>query len=354
MKILLMSRYESMGASSRVRFYQYLPYLRAAGFEVEVCPLMENGYVQDIYAGRNIRWGMIIGRYFKRLAYLLKTRRYDLLWIQGELFPWNPGWIEQILGMLKVPFIVDYDDAIFHRYHDHPNMAVRLFLGGKIDSIMRRASLVIAGNYYVAEHARNAGASRVEYLPSVVDISKYKVAPVSSDRTFTVGWIGTQATAHYLSMVQDALAQFCKEYGAQLMLIGPNSVYLGGVPIKTIPWNAETEVTHLHKLDVGIMPLPDKPWERGKSGYKLIQYMACGLPVVSSPVGVNQVIVEDGVNGFSAATNEGWLEAFERLRGDVSLQRSMGQKGRKKVEAQYSLQTAAPQLTDMLRSVINA
>lgn len=137
---------------------------------------------------------------------------------------------------------------------------------------------------------------------------------------------------------------------ARLLVVGCEGLEVRDVPVETRKWSEDTEVSAIQQFDAGIMPLPDAPWERGKCGYKLIQYMACRLPVVASPVGVNREIVEDGVNGFLAATPDEWVIALKQLRDHEELRQSMGMAGRKKVEAEYNIQVTAPKLGELLRS----
>lgn len=352
MRVLLLSRYGRLAASSRIRSYQYIPYLEARGVNVTVSPLLGDGYVRDLYAGRRKRVGAILEAYLRRLGHLLKSHHFDLLWIEKELLPWLPAWGEMVLEHRGIPYVVDYDDAVFHRYDLHPKSLVRSLLGRKIDAVMRRAALVVVGNDYLADRAMRAGAKRVEYLPSVVDLDRYRVAPRIQDGVFTVGWIGSPGTSRYLSVVRSALAQVLKNSGARLVLVGSGKVQLEGVPVVTRPWSEATEVTDIQSFDVGVMPLPDEPWERGKSGYKLIQYMACSLPVVASPVGVNQQIIEDGVNGFLADSPAEWAHALLSLRDNPDLRTRMGRAGRLKVEAEYCLQATGPRLVSLLRRVV--
>ena len=164
MKILLLSRYSRLGASSRLRSYQYLPYLKTHGIDVDVAPLLENDYLKNLYAGRRKDLRGIIRAYIRRLGLLINSNSFDLLWVEKEILPWLPAWAEAILAHLGIPYVVDYDDAIFHRYDMHPKAIIRSLLGGKIDTVMSRAALVIVGNKYLADRARKAGARRVEYL----------------------------------------------------------------------------------------------------------------------------------------------------------------------------------------------
>jgi glycosyltransferase involved in cell wall biosynthesis len=348
-KCLLLSRYGRLGASSRVRFYQYLPYLEAHGVSAKVAPLLKDQYVRDLYAGRRTNWKNIFQAYLRRLVHLLNSRHFDLIWIEREFFPWLPSWAPSLLSHWNIPYVVDFDDAVFHRYDLHPNGIVRTLLGSKIDTIMRRATLVLAGNDYLADRGWRSGARRVEIFPSVVDITRYLATPFRKNRVFTIGWIGTPTTSKYLHLVCPALERVCRNNRARVTLVGSGPVELGGVPTEIRDWSENTEVASIRNFDVGIMPLPDEPWTRGKCGYKLIQYMACALPIVASPVGVNRQIVDQGISGYLSTTVEDWAQALSDLRDNRTNGEAMGKAGRIKVENQYCLQVTAPRLLSLLR-----
>jgi glycosyltransferase involved in cell wall biosynthesis len=347
-KILLLARYGARGASSRVRFYQYLPALRAAGHVVDVAPFFDDGYLDRLYAGRPRAWPNIAKSYWRRLGATTRAARADLIWLEGEILPWAPAWLEGALALAKVPCVVDYDDAAFHRYDRHPRAAVRALLGRKIDAVMRRATLVVAGNAYIADRARRAGARRVERLPSVVDTDRFVPGAADGARPFTLGWIGTPSTQGYLAPLEDALSAFCAETGARVVLVGPRAGAVTRPGWETRPWTEDNEVAEIQKFDVGLMPLPDDPWTRGKCGYKLIQYGACGVPVVASPVGANIEIVAPGETGFLAADPAAWTDALRRLGRDPALRERLGRAGRDRVVERYSLRAATPVLLRLL------
>jgi hypothetical protein len=150
MRILALTRYSSKGPSSRIRFYQYIPYLTACGVELQVVPLLDDNYVLRLFAGESPSIFPVVWAYVRRIAKLMKSRSFDLLWIEKELFPWLPAWAERILAGWGVPYVVDYDDAVFHRYDMHANPILRGLLGQSIDDVMRHASTVVVGNDYLA------------------------------------------------------------------------------------------------------------------------------------------------------------------------------------------------------------
>jgi hypothetical protein len=197
-RVLLLARYGALGASSRVRSLQFLPYLEQQGFEVDVASLFDDDYVARLYDGRRQSWAAVAASYGKRVLKLLARGRYDVVWVEKELFPWLPAWADLSLLGGGARLLVDYDDAVFHRYDAHRRAWVRRVLGGKIDAVMRAADVVVVGNAYLGARARAAGARRVELLPTVVDTARYAPRARTPGAPFTLGWIGTPRTARYL------------------------------------------------------------------------------------------------------------------------------------------------------------
>lgn len=345
----MLSRYGRLGASSRMRFYQYLPWLEDAGIDVTLAPLLSDAYVQGLQRNRKSPFEAMRA-YAGRVRALMGSHQFDLLWIEKECLPWLPPWLEKLLLCSKIPYVLDYDDAVFHYYDEHRLAVVRALLGNKHPALMRGAALIAAGNAYLAEFARRSGASVVEILPTVIDLERY---PDDSSYRATennvprVGWIGQRATASFLAPHAPLFDRLSAQGAAQFAAIGIEAQSLG-LPMDSIVWSEATEVASIASFDIGIMPLMDGAFERGKCGYKLIQYMACGLPVVASPVGVNRQIVEHGVNGFLADTPQQWEEALRALLADGALRRRMGQAGRQKVEKDYCIQSTGPRLVGLL------
>jgi glycosyltransferase involved in cell wall biosynthesis len=295
----------------------------------------------------------IFSAYAKRLGALLSKRTFDLLWVEKELLPWFPFFFETLFRGGRVPYVVDYDDAVFHRYDMHPSPLVRALLGKKIDHVMRDAALVIVGNDYLGERALRAGAGRVEHLPSVVDVSQYHRKVHQTGPAFHIGWIGSPLTARYLDLLHKAIHQLHQESNIRMVLMGAGSRSpYPSVPTEILPWSESTERALSRKIDVGIMPLVNEPFEQGKCGYKLVQYMAGGIPVVASPIGINNQIVEPHVNGYLAESIEDWLVALRSLRDDVDKRASMGEAGHLKAKNLYNLQVTAPQLFDLLSRAV--
>jgi glycosyltransferase involved in cell wall biosynthesis len=350
-KILVLTKYGSLGGSSRYRFYQYLPYLKSQDFDITVAPMLDNDYVANINSGkRNV--GNIISKYFQRLTRLFTDRDYDLLWIEKELLPFLPAWLEK-LATRNIPYVVDYDDAQFHRYDLYPSKLIRMLFAKKIDKIMADAKLTIAGNEYIAQRARQAGAKWIEIIPTVIDLDRYSLKSIDGQSEFfNVGWIGSPPNSNCLKPLQPVFENLHAKYRCKVTVVGAGHLDLGDIDLVIKDWYEDSEVEDIKSFDAGIMPLRDTPWDRGKCGIKLIQYMACGLPVVGTPIGVNQDIIQHGVNGFQATTLDEWTDYLSKLANDPQLCHEMGVKGRAMVESNYCLQVTAPKMALLLRSSI--
>jgi glycosyltransferase involved in cell wall biosynthesis len=217
---------------------------------------------------------------------------------------------------------------------------------------MRNAATVVAGNEYLAERAQEAGASSIGIIPTVIDLDRYPdQMPGETDKSFTIGWIGSPSTARYVEDITPSLRKICDERDAHVKLIGSGNIDLEGVNLEVREWSEETEIQDIQDIDVGIMPLAQHPWERGKCGFKLIQYMGCWKPVAASPVGMNQKIVENGVNGYLADEYDAWVKALRTLLDDEERRNEMGRRGRQRVEQEYCLKVTTPRWRDVIHRV---
>lgn len=347
-KALVLSKYGSLGASSRMRFLQYLPWLQQAGAELTVRPLLSDELLVARYQRGGYGLWSLFRAYAGRFLALLECRHFDVVWIEKEALPWFPAWLERWL-LRRVPYALDFDDAIFHNYDLHRSAWVRRVYGRRIDRLMEGAQLVIAGNRYLADRATAAGARWVEVVPTVVDLARYSIKQTYSVATKPrIVWIGSPSTVQYLLELAEPLGALAKRQPFTLRLIGGGAITVPGVDVEVVTWSVETEAAAIAECDVGIMPLRDTPWEQGKCAYKLIQYMACGLPTVASPIGANRDVVIEGETGFFADTAYAWMGKMELLLCDAALRQRLGQAGRALVEAEYCLQKTAPRLVRLL------
>lgn len=346
-RVLLLCRYERNGASSRLRFLQYIPELQTRGICVTVAPFFDSDYLSRLYSRKPTPTSRLLYYFSKRFKRLTDSNRFDLIWLEQEALPWLPFWCER-MWLKRTPYVLDLDDAWFQRYACHPRAFVRRALSTKLENIARGAAAVVVGNEYLAAWARELGARHVVHIPTATDLD-CAIERKSSGRPFTIGWLGTPLTARYVQEIAKALGEVCSLPDTRLRLVGAGKNFTAeDFAYEIRAWSEESETEELSKFDVGIAPLPDRPWERGKSGFKIIRYMAAALPVVASPVGANASIVIDGETGFLVRTADEWVAALERLRADPSLRWRMGQAGRARAEEQYSTSAHIDRLAETL------
>lgn len=349
---LVLAKYGMLAASTRQRFVQAVPYLEEAGITLDFDYLLDDAYLQRLFhqGGRNT--AALLGRYGARLAAVMRAGKYDFLWVQYELFPYWPGVFERLVGLSGIPVICDYDDAIFHPYDQHRNPLVRMLLSGKLQPLLRRCDLAFCGNAYLQEYVARYCA-RTEIIPTVVDMAHYTPDVRSAAPVPVLGWIGSPSTWRLHAMpMAGVFAESVRLGRANMLVVGAGEAADGTQPFTYRDWVQTREVADIREMDIGVMPIPDEPWARGKCGYKLIQYMACGLPVVASPVGVNREIVQHGVNGFLASTEAEWRTAIEALLADAALRQRMGQAGRKMAEEKYSIQRYGPRIVELIQELL--
>jgi glycosyltransferase involved in cell wall biosynthesis len=353
MRLLFFTKYAPLGASSRYRVYQYIPILKEYGIQCDVSPLFDDSYIISLYSKK--KYGMInyLKRLMKRIFNLTQVYKYDLVIIEKELIPFFPPIFEYFLKIFKIKYILDYDDAIFHRYDLSTNSAVQRILGNKINKIMSWSDMVITGNRYLTQYA-NKNTRDVLEIPTVIDFSRYCNSNNNHDDEFVIGWIGTPITSYYLLNVFSVLQKFTHTYKARIKLIGFDKDLLpemNSTPLELIKWSEQTEVEEISTFSVGIMPLENDPWSNGKCGLKLIQYMGCGKPVIASPVGVNINIVENNVNGFLADTPGEWYHFLKILYFDKDIRERMGRTNREKIMKNYSLQVTGHKYYNLVKSI---
>lgn len=348
MKVLYLTKYSRNGASSRLRSYQYFPYLEANGISVTVRPFFDENYLMDLYSGKRITKRKIIKFYLNRFCTLFSIYKYDKIIIEKELFPYFFSWFEKILGLLKVKYIVDYDDAIFHNYDLSSNKLILFLLKNKINNVMKYSNCVIAGNSYLALRAKESQANKIVILPTVIDIDAYSVKKNYANSKIVIGWIGSPTTFKYVKNNTPIFSKLLEKDTVELHIVGATEDLGLGDKVKYLTWTEETEVALISQFDIGIMPLENTPWELGKCSYKLIQYMGCGIPVVASAIGMNKEVVDEGINGFLVRAEYQWFDKLTQLIADSELRQELGKQGRIRVESAYSIQNKHAVLLSVL------
>lgn len=339
--------YGPLAASTRYRLEQYAPGLRLHGVDLQVAHLLDDDYLRRRFNGRAASALGLMKSGLARLTDLALLGKFDMALVHCELLPLMPGWLER--SLMKRPYIYDFDDAFYLRYQRGTMAKLRPFLGHKFDQVMAGAAAITAGNDELLRYAGRFN-SQVEFLPTVVDLNHHVPDSTRKSSTFTVGWIGSPSTAPFLREIVSPLAELAKEGAVRLVVVGGSAPAIAGVQIEELPWDAATEIDLINSFDVGVMPLPDDEWSRGKCAFKLIQYMACAVPVIGSAVGANESVVTPDC-GYLASTHEEWLSALRALRDSASGRRQAGEAGRQRVAEHYCLQVTLPRMAAAIERV---
>jgi len=347
MKILALTKYSYEGPSSRYRFYNYKECFQKNNIDMTIQPLFSNTYFNA--PSKIIKLFIVFFSYIKRFLsvcqILVFKKKYDLVLLEYELFPYFPAWFETLLHKRGIKYIVDYDDAIFHKYDMNDNKIIKRILGHKIANVMMNADHVIVCNAYLEAYAKKYNDHTFR-LPTVVLLDKYKkeikTFQKKEDNVFVIGWIGSRSTSIYILEILPVMKKFVDMYkNVRFDLIGFDRALLSQKDIEKyqlniIDWSEEKEIENILTFDVGIMPLHDDPWSKGKCGFKLVQYMSCKKPVIASPVGMNCTLVQNNENGFLPGTADEWLSAFKTLYLDGNLREKMAENNFLKIEIEYN------------------
>ncbi len=346
MTILALTKYSYEGPSSRYRFYNYQECFEENNIDMRIKPFFSQSYFTTHTKLKKlfIVFFAYIQRFFLLLKLLMLKKKYTLVLVEYELFPYLPAWFEYLMHKRGVRYIVDYDDAIFHKYDMNKNKIIHVILKNKIANVMKYAEHVIVCNAYLEAYAKKHNDHTLR-LPTVVLLDKYKKEIETfqkKDDTFVIGWIGSRTTSKYILEILPAIKQFVDAHeNVRFDLVGFDRHLLAQEDLEKyhlniIDWTEENEIKNILNFGVGIMPLHDDPWSRGKCGFKLVQYMSCKKPVIASPVGMNCTLVKEGENGFLVKTMDEWFEAFEKLYLDEELRNRMADSNFHKIETEYN------------------
>ena len=334
--------------STRFRILKYLPFFEKEGIELRIFSL------PSPRGGKVVQWWGTFTQAFIRLWQLTLLKKYDVIVIQKGLTPWRCRGLFRFLIKSGKPFLYDIDDAVYLEN----DLRLPGFLRALQDDdeplkLIRAAAHVIAGNPHLADFAGNHN-SRLTVIPTAIDTEKYFPGiPQSPD--LVIGWSGSSSTNFFVNELIPVLNRLAETHGFVFQVISSDlrnirTQEMKGFEFRFFEWNDLTEVENLKKIHIGVMPLKDDPWARGKCALKALLYMALALPTVVSPVGVNAQIVRDGENGFLAGSSDEWYEKLKQLLDRPDLRQKMGQAARLTVEKGYSLHVNFPLFRKVLEN----
>ncbi|HZP18376.1 MAG TPA: glycosyltransferase family 4 protein [Terriglobales bacterium] len=362
-KVLFLTAYPIEDASCRYRIHQFLPWLERSGYQCTVRPFA-TGQLFQALRQRGCITTKVLQTLFcsaRRLVKLRDLSDFEFVVIHREAFPFFApaveNWILQRAQTLRrqrqergVPppkVIFSFDDAIYAGHDDvsqlnHPRL-YRWKHGRGYDGVIRGSAHVIAGNRILADYARRLNP-RVSVIPTVVDCDLYQLKPPEQRDRVTIGWMGSRSTVQYLTLIEPALRRLARIHAGkvQFRFVGHPDYKLDVPGFETLPFCLDRELDDLHSFDIGLMPLPDTEWTRGKCAFKAIQYMACGAAVVASPVGITSDLIQHKRNGFLATSPAQWYVALEGLVRDAALRAKVAWAARRTVEKSYSLSVWGP------------
>ncbi len=341
----------------RFRIEQWEPILCESGVEITYAPFENDELRAVLYQGGKVlsKVKAVTRSMKRRSADLSNTSDFDLVYIFREAALLGPPWFERKIAKSGVPVIFDFDDAVFVSYKSPTNGYLSyLKFPAKTAEICRLSTHIMAGNQYLADYSR-ANNPNVTIIPTTIDTDKYAfIDRTEEPETLTIGWSGSFSTIQHLDTIRDVLQELAKTEKFRLRVIGSPVYKIPGVDTEAIQWRSATEINDLSQIDIGLMPLPDEDWTKGKCGLKALQYMALGIPTICSPVGVNSTIIKDGVNGYLADGRTEWIEKLKRLMHSPELRRELGRAGRKTVEHEYSAKAVAPKVLEVFRIAVNS
>jgi glycosyltransferase involved in cell wall biosynthesis len=341
--------------SQRYRLEQWEPLLRERGVEITYASFEDEELHALLYQPGMVRkkLQLVTRGLGRRLSVVRKVKDYDLVYILREAALVGPPVFERLIAQSGVPVIFDFDDAIFVSYRSPSNGYLSyLKFASKTKTICRIASHVMVGNPYLEDYARQVN-DRVTIIPSTIDTEKYRVPQrKKKNGPVVIGWTGSYSTVQHLDTMRSALKKLAEKESFRLRVIGPGAYECPPVDVEVRRWRADTEVEDLREIDIGMMPLPEDRWSKGKCGMKALQFMAMGIPTICSPVGVNSQIIQDNQNGFIAATEDEWIEKLTRLLRSAELRQRLGHAGRVTVEEKYSAITQTPRVYEIFKSVL--
>ncbi len=361
LKVLFLTQYDINGPSSRIRVYQFVPFLEKAGIDCTIKPLITGPVkekltilLQDTKIWPRVKICLhFFSRFLLRYGHVLSARNYDIVVVQKDVLPFG---LFYLLRLVNSNFLYEFDDAIWETSPDVNKKSLilkvifwyrrRLFL-----RLVKKAKFVIAENSYLEKFARQYN-SRVDVIAAPIDTNKYVSGGKRDDGKIVLGWLGTPMTSYLLNLIKEPISELARDIkNLEFHNIAGSPVEFPGVKVVNIPWSEEKEVEYLSAFDIGLMPLDDTDFNKGRLGYKMLLYASMGAPIVADDVGLNRDVVIDGVNGYLVKTPQEWRDRLFTLINNPALRDEMGKKGRALTVSKYDLQICVAKYKDILESL---
>lgn len=318
----------------------------------KIKPLFDSKHIKSIKGQLDLSLIYYLKRYLMRCFTFFELFKHDIIFIEKEFLPYFPAFFERLMKLFNIKFILDYDDAIFHNYDSSPNILIKKILKNKIPVSISKASAVICGSKYLFNFSEKYN-NNVFLIPTTIKLKDYPLNTRNVSGKFVIGWIGSYTTTKFILPIIDLLISFLEGKNAEIHLFGanPKIIKTKSKNVKIIEWSKDKEYDSLSSMSVGISPLDNTPFSRGKCAFKSIQYMAVSRPVITNPVGANADVVLDGISGFHVHSEEDWLEALNELYFNRERIVEMGMIGRNEVEKKYSFEVCGQRYLDLLKGL---
>ncbi len=344
-KILFIAAHRpNRSPSQRYRFEQYFDFLRAKGYECELSNIISESDDKLFYSSGSIlqKISITIKSIFKRLKDINRVNQFDIVFVQREAFMTGSSFFEKRFAKSKAKFVFDFDDSIWLLDTSEANKKWEWMKSTKkTGEICSLSDLVFAGNSYLADYAKQFNKN-VTIVPTTIDTNAFsRNLPYKNNDTICIGWSGSHTTIKHFEEAVPILKKIKKKYGDKVFfkVMGDPDYVNEELNIKGIPWSSEKEVEIISSFDIGIMPLPDDEWVKGKCGLKGLSYMALEVPTIMSRVGVNSEIINEGINGFLASNEAEWINRISQLIESFDLRKKLGEKARETVIESYSVES---------------
>jgi glycosyltransferase involved in cell wall biosynthesis len=356
--LFLVAHRPGRSPGQRFRFEQYLDYLHQNGFECTISYLIDQHDDEVFYAkGKYVSKGLFVLKSIRqRIQDLKRAKEFDIIFLYREAHMLGSTWFEEKLHKMGLKMVVDFDDSIWLKDISNGNQNLAfLKRPSKTHKIVALCDTCIVGNQYLADYAKQFNKN-VYVIPTTINTDHYQFAKRSEEKSnIVIGWTGSSTTIKHFSIAVPFLKIIREKYGRKVTFrVISDEPYTGELEgLENIKWNRENEVSDLDVIDIGIMPLPDDPWSRGKCGFKGLQYMALKKPAVMSPVGVNKDIIEHGRNGFLASATEEWVKILSMLIENEEIRKTIGEQGRKTVEERFSYNSQKDNYLNIFKQLAN-